>query len=630
MCGIAGIISKTPGNSINLTDNISHRGPDDKGTYSSGKIQLFHTRLSIQDVSSHGHQPMVSNDGRYVIIFNGEIYNHWELRVQLAEKYNFISSSDTETILYGYVEYRMELFKMLNGIFSLCIYDEQTEEVLIIRDQFGVKPLYIYQDETKFVFASELKALLPFKFNKEINAKALANYLTFLWSPGSHTPFRNVSKLPPGHFFHFKADDFQIATSKPYYQIPFAGSYFNDSEETLINMLEEKLIKAVKRQMLSDVPVGFFLSGGLDSSLLVAIARKLYPEAKVPCFTIDTDALSKSEGFANDLDYAKIVAEHLNVELNIVKADSDILANFDKMIWHLDEPQADAAPINVLNICTKAREQGIKVLIGGTGGDDLFSGYRRHQALALEKFYRWIPRPFGKLIKFILSTDRSNSAFMRRAKKLVKNIDNNQDERLSGYFEWLSYSKVYELFAPEFKLQLKDYNPLKNLVDLNREIPLEGNVLNKMLYWELKTFLVDHNLNYTDKLSMAVGVEVRVPYLDIELVEFSTKIPPELKMKGSETKYILKKVAERYLPHDIIYRSKAGFGAPVRKWINEDLSELINSYLGEEQINARGIFNPVKVRNLIVENKSGKIDASYSIWALLAIESWMRQFVDPK
>jgi asparagine synthase (glutamine-hydrolysing) len=628
MCGIAGGIDFANKDENKILSFIEHRGPDSSGFYKDDHFFISHTRLSIQDLSENGNQPMFSADGRYVIVFNGEIYNHLEIRKHFENEFYFKSTGDTETVLYAFIKYGSDCLKKLNGIFALAIYDIQKKELFIARDQFGVKPLYLYNDGSKFLFSSELKTFLAFDINKTLEPKALYNYLSFLWSPGELVPFNHVKKLLPGCFLQFKVADF--ANSKPisYHQVKFNGIYSKLSEELLIEQLDQYLTKAVQRQMLSDVPVGFFLSGGLDSSLVVAIAKKLYPEKKFTCFTIDIGNWSEgSENFAKDLYYAKKVAELLDVELNIVKADLNILDHFDEMIWHLDEPQADAAPLNVLKIAQLAREKGIKVLLGGTGGDDIFSGYRRHQALNFEKYFKLLPTSIGGIIKKFIMFLPNNTAFTRRLRKIVINLDKTTKQRMSGYFNWLPNERVHSLFSEEWQEKLKNYNPNLYLEQLSNEIPDEKSLLNQMLYWELKSFLVDHNLNYTDKMGMAVGVEARVPFLDIELVEFSLTVPPELKMKGNETKYLLKKVAERYLPMDVIYRPKTGFGAPIRKWITDDLDEMIHYRLSPARLKKRGIFNPQKIWELINDNKDGKIDASYSIWALLAIDSWMNQFV---
>lgn len=631
MCGIVGSIGhKQFEPSLHQSTKVlSHRGPDDSGEFIDENIFLGHRRLSIQDLSANGHQPMLSKDGRFVMVFNGEIYNHWEIRQSLKRAHSYSSTSDSETILNGYIELGTALFAKLNGIFAIAIYDKKFNELVIARDHFGTKPLYYYSDTSRFLFASELKALTIQKgIDKTIDYEALINYISFLYSPGEKTPLLNIKKLLPGHFIKINAKNHQNFKVEKYYDIPFTGKYSTKTEAELIDELDHLLLQAVKRQLLSDVPVGFFLSGGVDSSAIVAMAKKILPRQSLQCYTIDTKAPENAEGFTNDLKYAKIVAKHLEVDLHIIDADVNIVRDFDKMIYHLDEPQADAAPLNVLNICRAARKNGHIVLLGGTGGDDLFSGYRRHQAITFEKYFKFIPTFAIKITQSILTRFKVQHPFLRRAKKLLTDATKTKMQRFAGYFLWLSVGKTKSLFNSTVFDKIKQYEPTIDLLKLLENIPNEKNDLNKMLYWEMKTFLCDHNLNYTDKLSMAEGVEVRVPFLDLDLVEFSTKLPPELKLKGTTTKYLLKKVMERYLPDEIIYRPKAGFGAPVRYWITSELSGMISDSLSKERIAQRGIFDFEKVQTLINENKAGTIDASYPIWALLAIESWFQQFID--
>lgn len=629
MCGIVGGIGKFEKEAKEGLKLISHRGPDSSGCFLKHNLFLGHARLAIQDLSENGNQPMFSVDKRFVIIFNGEIYNHNEIRTEFKQEFDFRSSGDTETVLNAYIKYGIDFLNKLNGIFALAIYDTQKDEILIARDQFGVKPLYIYQDNDILLFGSELKAFLPWALNKELSAEAFVNYLEFLWSPGESTPFKKVKKILPGHYLKFKLSDYKDVQQIQYYQWIIPEVRSNISEEQVVDILEEKLLKAVDRQMLSDVPVGFFLSGGLDSSLLVAMARKLYPKREFSCFTIDVGNWGAGiEDFTNDLEYAKMVAVTLNVNLKIVKADVDIVQMFDQMIWHLDEPQADAAPLNVLNIAKLAQENGIKVLIGGTAGDDIFSGYRRHQALRYEKYIQRIPLSLRRVIQSFITILPSSRPLFRRLKKMMIGLDKLPIERQVAYFGWLSTYIVKGLFTKKWRAELSSYDPYDYFYQLAKDLPKYTDALTRMLYWEVKTFLVDHNLNYTDKMAMAVGVEARVPFLDLELVEFSKSIPSELKMRGNETKYLLKKVAERYLPMDVIYRPKTGFGAPVRQWITTDLQPMIEERLSYERLEKRGIFDPKKVWELIEANKAGKIDASYSIWSLLAIESWLTQFVD--
>lgn len=626
MCGILGYFGsniQSFTNKVSL-EAIAHRGPDFADSIQGNSYFLGQTRLSILDLSENGNQPMFSNDKKFVVIFNGEIYNHLELRNEFLANQNFISTSDTETLLYGLIHYGTDFILKLNGIFAFSFYSLETNDFIIARDHFGIKPLYYFLGNNEICFSSELKAILPFKAELEIDQFALKNYINFLWAPGELTPEKEFKKLLQGHFIKGNSENVANAEFIPYYNLPFRGKYLQKTEKQWIDALEDKLIESVKRQMISDVPVGFFLSGGLDSSLLVAIAKKLNPEKTIECFTLKTDEVEK-EGFASDFEYAKKIATHLGVNLNVVEGQIDILKDFDKIVFHLDEPQADPAPIHVLNICKAAQAKGIKVLIGGTAGDDVFSGYRRHVAISIIQKMQLIPLFIRKSIKKTAALFNRKSAFGRRINKLFYHIDKPIHDTMLGYFDWIDTETLAGLFLEK---NVKDKHVY--FKEIIKSIPEEQSNLNKMLFWEMNTFLVSHNLNYTDKLSMATGVEVRVPYLDVALVDFSTSIPPELKLKGKETKYLLKKVAERYLPHDVIYRPKTGFGGPVRAWVLNDMDVIINDYLSEATITKRGIFNYNKVQQLLSDNQKGTVDASYPIWSLLAIESWMRQFVDKK
>jgi len=625
MCGIVGIIDKNASALIDkATDAVAHRGPDDYGFYKFENLAFGHRRLAIMDLSPMGHQPMTSRDGRYTMIFNGEIYNHLDLRKELLPNFEFKGTSDTETILYSFIKIGNDLFPRLNGIFAFAIFDNLTKLITLVRDQFGIKPLHYYQQDQSFYFVSEIKSMLSLPINKEIDFDALSHYLYFLYSPGEQTPFKHIKKMKPGHILSFNINSPDKLKYEKYYDIPFNGLYSSATENELIVDLDEKLTRAVDRQLLSDVPVGFFLSGGLDSSAIVALARKLHPDKKINTYTIDTGG--GFDGFEDDLKYAKIVAKHLNVDLEVIKTEIDIVRDFDRMVYHLDEPQADAAPLNVLAICERAREKGDVVLLGGTAGDDLFSGYRRHQALYYESLFKSVPGFGWKMINGILNTLPAQNSFVRRSKKLIADAGLEADVRMVKYFGWIDQKEIDQLFVDDLRSPNDKLPSYQLLLDALQNIPEEKGSLNKMLYLEMKYFLADHNLNYTDKMSMAHGVEVRVPFLDLELVNFATTIPPQYKMKGRETKYILKKSMEPYLPKEVIYRKKTGFGAPVRKWITQDLSEMINDRLSKSNLEKWGIFDYEKVHDLIKRNKEGRIDASYTIWSLLAIHSWLDQF----
>ena len=628
MCGIVGAINISNLNIKQTLQTLIHRGPDSDGYFWENNVFLGHTRLSILDLSERGNQPMTSDDGRFLITYNGEIYNHLEIRNNKLSHVNFHSNTDTETILKAYQAYGKECLDFFNGIFSFCIFDKRKNSFFLARDHIGVKPLYYKKEGNYLIFSSEIKALLNFPFEKEIDFEAMKNYVTFNWSPGEKSPVKNLYKLRPGNFIEFDLDekdqikDFSL---KHYYSVPTNGTYSRKTEEDLIEEVDNRLRLAVDRQMLSDAPLGFFLSGGLDSSLLVAMARDLYPEKEIPCFTIDTGEESK-DGFARDYDFAKKVAEDLNVELNVIEANPDIVQDFDKMIWYLDEPQADPAPLNVLKICDLAREKGIKVLISGTGGDDIFSGYRRHPALRFEGLFNIIPYFVRKPFKNTISKLPVHRPSIRRFKKLFTDIDQSSKDRLIGYYKDLPDSIVNKLFSNQNQNIVKSFNTNAYFYDLLDEIPNEKSILNQSLYLDQYSFLVDHNLNYMDKMGMAKSVEIRVPFLDLDLLNFVGTIPPKLKMNGITTKYILKKVAERYLTKDVIYRPKTGFGFPLDHWVKNDLSEMINDRLSFDKLGKEGIFNPSKVRELVEKNRNEEISASYPIWCLLAIQSWIDQF----
>ncbi len=631
MCGIAGII----GTSLNelktqqVLASMAHRGPDAKGWYSEEKISLLHTRLSIQDISEQAQQPMFSRDGRYCIIFNGEIYNHLEIRKILeGDGHQFRSHSDTETLLYGYMQWGANILEKLNGIFAFAIYDLEKKRLFAARDAFGVKPLYYHSEGGILSFASEIKTILQLRtIDQTINPNALFQTLLLQWPLGANTGFKQIHKLLPGHFLSIDihdADNFRIRKWKTE---SFNGQYEYHSEEEWILKLDKALNNAVQRQLLSDKPIAYFLSGGLDSSLLLAIAKKLAPEQSQKAYTINTGMGWSKEGFSADLPFAQMVAKHVHVDLEIIDTSIHFLEEFDAMIYHLDEAQADIAPLLVQQISRKAKSQGYDVLIGGVAGDDIFSGYRRHQAIAWEKGIDKIPLSLRKILKktATLLPEKNNT---RRIKKLMAHFDQNAAQRMFSYFLWSDKETIKSLFSKEFLLTIDRESIEKNFQQIRSSIPNENNQLNQLLHLEMNSFLPCHNLNYTDKMGMAESVEIRVPYLDNELVELASKIPPELKMKGITTKYLLKKVAEKYLPKEIIYRQKTGFGAPIRTWMQEDkaFQKAVLNRLQRLVLNNAPIFNAQKIEELYQDTLHKKRDNSYTLLSLLAIESWLRQF----
>jgi len=628
MCGIVGSVNC---NFINgHLSLLQHRGPDNSGEIRYKNATLAHLRLSILDTSSSGHQPMQTDDGNLAITFNGEIYNHMELRQELSKQgYTFNSGSDTETLLKGWDFWGKNILEKINGIFAFAIINKKKNKLFLVRDQIGIKPLYIYEKGSVVAFSSELKSFGYLdKFDDTLNVTALAQYLSFLWAPGKETPYQLVHKLLPGHYLEIPLSEPSKKNEIKYYQLPFVGNYLQPERENgIIDQLDERLKRSVERQLLSDVPLGFFLSGGLDSSLIVAIAKNLYPDTKFNCFTVSSKMDREGKGFEDDLPYAKKVAEHLNVDLNIVESDFNITNEFDHMIWHLDEPQADPSPIHVYKISKEARNLGIKVLLGGTAGDDLFSGYRRHQALKYDKILECMPSGLRKTAQMAINNLPASSLLVRRLKKLSRDWEKPIKQRMLGYFNWLPDDNyVFSLFGENVNIGMSPQCVYSYFEQILHQQHPNLSTLDQLLYLEIKTFLVDHNLNYTDKMSMAAGVEARVPYLDKEIVELAGMIPSQLKLRNGETKYVLKKVAERYLPDEVIYRSKTGFGAPVQNLLKSELKPMIHDRLSRKHLSKQGIFNPDAVQRMIKENDSKHFDFSYPLWSMLAIQSWLKQF----
>ena len=634
MCGIGGFSfsSKTSFAKdilFEILDKIKQRGPDDNGTYEdhNSKVGLVHARLSIQDISSLGHQPMVSMDGKIVLVFNGEIYNFRELRADLlAEGVKFNSHSDTEVLLNLYIKEGKDMLHKLNGIFAFALWDQRSQSLFLARDNFGVKPLYYALCNDHFFFSSELKALVPLIGNiNNLNFDSLQSYLTFLYCPGKGTPIESINKLLPGHAMI--VHEGKVKSSWKWYNQPVFQKKIKKkmNKEKAIEGVRDYLRNAVDRQMLADVPVGAFLSGGLDSSAIVSFARE--KDKDIRCFTIEVQG-EKEKGTTDDLQYARRVAKHLNVSLDVVQINSTKMASdIELMVKTLDEPIADPAALNVLYISQLAREQGIKVLLSGAGGDDLFTGYRRHYALMTEHWWTWLPIKIRNTLGNLSSKLNQNNLLSRRVTKLLSGANLEGDERLVNYFSWIQRDDLKKLYSLEFCSALKNSNPASEMQKFLKDLPPNTSKLDRMLALEQQFFLVDHNLLYTDRMSMAAGVEVRVPFLDKELVEFAYNIPDRFKQKGSEGKWVLKKALEGYLPHDVIYRPKTGFGAPLRSWMRNELRELLGDILSIDSLRNRGLFDPTAVWKLIAENDKGKVDASYTLLSLLCIEIWCRNYI---
>ena len=662
MCGIAGFAGHfDPLLLQKMGSLIEHRGPDDAGDIvlfqENTSIGLAHKRLSIIDLSLEGRQPMTVNcplclntqhlnpSNKLWLTYNGEIYNYRELREALKAKgHHFYSQTDSEVLLHLYAEQGPSFLKRLNGIFAFALYDGRKQgqkeniqpgDLLLARDGIGTKPLYYHQTDAGFLFASELKALLAHsELKRDIDFTAIHYYLAYLWCPGEQTALRAVKKCLPGEAMLVR--DGHIEKRWYFYNLPYGQPAFNDSEDDICAELDRRLTTTMKRQLISDVPVGAFLSGGLDSSAIVAIMRKLNPDQPIQCYSIGFSDGTSIEGNSNDLPYARQVAKHLKVNLNVIDVQADMIQHLERMLYHLDEPQADPAPINVLLIAEAARRDGIKVLLSGAGGDDIFSGYRRHRAIQTEHFWTWLPVSMRRKMAHLSCQflegfgpkGAMQSSLIRRLAKLFAYSHFPIDRRISSHFMWGTEGLRRALYSADFAAHLEQTDTLMPLLHSLQRIPDETNPLNRMLYLEGKHFLADHNLNYTDKMSMATGVEVRVPLLDSDLIDFATRIPSHLKQKGNIGKFIFKKAMENYLPKNVIYRPKTGFGVPLRQWIHRELQPMINEVLSESAIKSRNMFDAKAISRLIKLDKEGRIDGAYTIFSVLCIELWCRYFVD--
>ena len=630
MCGIIGFSGRYTVEALRAgTRAISHRGPDDSGVFfdAAAEIGLGHTRLSIIDLSPLGHQPMEALEGRVGLVFNGEIYNYRELRTELEAKgHSFLGQSDTEVVLRLWIEEGERMLPKLNGIFGLAIWDARVGSTLVARDALGVKPLYIAETPRGVAYSSEIKGILELDPGlRELDPRSIVRYLNVGWCPGDGTPFRAVRKLLPGELVELRHG--RIARRVFWYHLPAAQGKLPDLDERgSVEGIVPVIRSAVHRQMVADVPVGAFLSGGLDSSSVVCLAREIAPDLE--CFTIRATG-GVERGVADDLPYAQRVARHLGVPLRVVETDSDrMIANFERMIWQLDEPLADPAPLNVLYISELARSSGIKVLLSGAGGDDIFSGYPRHVALDLDRYWSLVPRPLRAALESLSGRLDQRRPLSRRVTRFMRGAGLSGDARMVGYFAWTRERPVLDLLSKECRREVGSEPVLFPMLQYLAAIPSRVEPLERMLALEQRFFLADHNLIYTDKMSMATGVEVRVPLLDLEVVDFAARIPSRFKQNGRVGKWVFKKAMEPYLPHDVIYRPKTGFGAPFRRWLRGELRPLIEDMLGRDSINRRGLFEADAVANLLRANHEGRIEASYVILGLLGIEIWCRQFVD--
>lgn len=641
MCGIVGAINW--GDAISLermNDAQRHRGPDDGGQWetrlSDGTwIGLGSRRLSIRDLSPAGHMPMSTPDGRCTIVYNGEVYNYPELRSRLeAAGYIFRSHSDTEAVLYLYHQLGPDCVKHLNGMFAFAVWDREREQLFMARDQLGIKPFYYSWRGNKFAFASEIKALLELPDqNRDLNLEALHEYLTFLWVPDPLTMFDGVSKLPAGYSAIYRRGKLELSRYWDL-QLPEAGHTFPCREADLAAELRERFTDIVQRQMVSDVPLGAFLSAGIDSTCIVAAMSRV-SDRPIRTFTITFPSRYRnSTNFFDDAAVARRTAKHLGCIHTEIETEPNVAELLPRLVWQMDEPIADPAILTCYLVNREARNNNITVLLAGNGGDELFAGYRKYLAHFVGQRYRMIPGFMRRrIIEPVISglptfSGHSVGRYVHFAKKMARSGSLPPQERFIKHSEYLSDEQKLNLYSAPLRDQLSGINPRDRHFEHFREVE-HADFLNQMLYVDTKTFLVSLNLTYNDKMSMANSVEVRVPFLDKDLVQWAmSNVPPKLKLHGRGTKHILRQSMLDFLPQEVLRQPKAGFGAPVDQWLPEQLREMVEDLLGENSVRQRGLFSAETVRSIIDQQRSGQADWAYQIWQLLTLELWMRSYVD--
>ncbi len=627
MCGLTGFFGREDSAALSRSmELIAHRGPDDSGQYVDigNGVGLGHVRLSILDLSHRGHQPMVDTSESAVIVFNGEIYNYRELRKGLvASGVTLRGESDTEVILALYLVHGVSMLDRLQGMYAFAIWDVRERALFLARDGFGIKPLYYSETSEAFVFSSEIKGLLCFSsVSRDLDHDAMRNYVRHLWCPAPGTPFKNVKKLLPGEAIIVRQH--KIEKRWKHYSLPLSKPSESSSVAQLSESIRARLSAAVERQMVADVEVGAFLSGGLDSTAIVAMAKRHCPTT-MKCFTIDFEsAMAVKEGIERDLPYAQLAARRLGVDLHVIQVGPRIAEQLPAMLWHLDEPLADFSALNVQLISKLARAHGIKVLLSGAGGDDLFSGYRRHSASRINDVIGRMPAFSGRALAAVGRRVPTSSPLLRRVAKVLGTLRGQEAEQIASYFDWTPPGLIDDLFL----LPAANAAQQQPLLDALQELPEAATILQRMLYLEQRYFLPDHNLNYTDKMSMAAGVEVRVPFLDPDLVALAARVPDRYRQKGASGKWILKQAVTQLVPQEIIKRKKAGFGVPLRQWLTGPLREMMSDILSKNSISRRGLFDANMVERLVVEFEAGLGDRSYSLFSLMCIEIWCRQFID--
>ncbi len=644
MCGIAGYmnlrgapVDGATGAKIPLAamcDSIAHRGPDEWGMQVVGPCALGMTRLSIIDLST-GKQPISNADDTTWIVFNGEIYNFQQLKERLLRLgYKFKTSTDTEVILHLYQEYGVACLDHLEGMFAFAIYDVNKKRTFIARDRMGEKPLHYAIVNDHLVFCSEIKGILAFPgFKKDIDNFALRQYMALEYVPAPRSLFAGIHKLPPASYMLVENGQVKVDT---YWQIPRQEAEMGEKEA--LSQLKDLLDESIKLRLIADVPLGVFLSGGIDSSLITAMAAK-HVSHKLQTFSIGFEEASFDEST-----HAEAVANHIGTRHTMMKFTSSAIVQSLSKLWeYLDEPLADASIIPTY-LLSKMTKESVTVALSGDAGDELFGGYPTYLAHNLAGYFNLIPS--GVLHRLInpmvsmLPVSHNNLSFDFKIKRFLGSVDKQATERHLRWMGSIAPEKHKDLFVPAFRQKLEGAEPAtyQKLVDqidwdyfghVGKKI--NGSLVNSIMHLDLLTYLADDLLVKSDRASMAASLEVRVPFLAYPVVEFARQLPSELKVRGFKTKYLLRKLASQYLPENIVERPKKGFGIPVARWLQSDLKPLVDVLLSRQYIGEQNIFEWNTVSCLLDEHMNKKADRRKELWTLLMFQCWWdKYFADGK
>ncbi len=623
MCGISGIISAGRKDVVTrMTEALAHRGPDGCGYYRDDRVALGQRRLSIIDLET-GDQPIGNETGDLQLICNGEIYNSPELRRRLvAAGHRFRTRTDVEVILHLYEDLGVECVKELRGMFAFAIWDRRSGSLFLARDHMGQKPLFYCRTAEDFLFASEVKGILASGLvDRQIDLDGLWHYVSMRFLPDRYSLFKGVEKLPAGSWLLWRDG---TVRSEQYWRVSFANQP-RRREEDVVDELDALLRETVQMHLLSDVRVGAFLSGGIDSSLIAALMATV-GDATVPAFSVGV----KEQGF-NELPYARSVAERYGLEAHEKVVEADLFRLIPRMVHHMDEP-ADPFGAGVYLVSGVARET-VKVVLTGDGGDESFAGYDRFVGQRLLDYYCVLPPWFRRqLVRRIV--DRIPESFgyksiAQKARWLNEMSLFSQEERYAHSMSFLRFTQAakQELFTVGAREQIEDDNSLEKILSLFRSDGID-HVVDRMLYTDLMTRMPDHLLMTVDRMAMAHSLETRSPLVDYKVVEYAASIPGGLKLKGNQLKYILRKTAARYLPRELIDRRKQGFGFPLAIWMRTELSDFVRNLLARSRFVELGIFEHAYVQRLVEEHISGKIDHNYRLWLLINLEVWYRMFFE--